>query len=176
MKKTTAFMLGALLALSLALAACGGKAPAEAPLAPDTTTTIGETPDTMPEAEKSPDVTAPEVPDETRTPTEILEAVIKNSQPSTDSINRGLEGIMQLALSARGSALVHTFTYSKDLDELSGRDNIKTNFTNGLSEQQEATYTALRDTLERMGVTDASVVVEYFEITGELVFSVEYTK
>jgi predicted small lipoprotein YifL len=176
MKKTIAFLLGALLALSLALTACGDKSPAETSPTPDSTPTVEEpaqSPEETADTEGSPDAEVPDETDAAGDAGSIIRTVIEQTKPSIDAMNESLAGTMTVDISARGNAFVYTFTYGMDVAALGGKDLMASSLEAGMA-AQEATYTALRDMLVGLGVADASVIIEYMDNAGELIYSVEY--
>ena len=116
-------------------------------------------------------------PESTPTPTIITQsennAVIEEMVAATnDQLASMNDDTMSILVSARGNSIVYTYTAKYDIPPET-EATMQPAFES-MMESQKSVFTGIIDTLKSQGVDNPTVIFEYYNKDGKLLFSSEY--
>ena len=98
---------------------------------------------------------------------ELVQKIAEESQKEIKSTQDQLEGVMDISISARGTALVMTFKF---VAENPAQDEIVDAMVSGMEQEVNDVLKKMKDA----GVKSGSVIIEIFDMDGKELFSKEY--
>lgn len=167
MKKWTVFIMGT--ALSLLLAGCA------TPKTDNGSSTLNDAANTSTQTTTS-QVTTTSTTTSTATESQAadkqsVEAYVASMQDEIEALVGSMAGDgMGLQILARGNSLVYQYQYSMDLGDT---DAVKQALEQAL-DTQDATFESVLDSLKAEVPSAESVIIEYLDKDGNLLFSKEY--
>jgi|GEM_PF-3302978 len=103
-------------------------------------------------------------------PVKIVQEVVAEANKEIDSLKEVFADTMEIAITAKGTAVVYTYTYVIDIPDV---DAVADALESSL-EAQSAVFEGIVDALKSEGVKEGSVIIEYLTKDGEMIYTIEY--
>ncbi|MDR1564265.1 MAG: DUF4854 domain-containing protein [Oscillospiraceae bacterium] len=95
--------------------------------------------------------------------------VVNQSQFMIPSLTEQYGDKIDVQIIERGASMVITFTYKVDIDNDYAAENLES-----LTKSRDAEHQNTVEKMKELGLTDSSLILEYYTKSGELIYSKEY--
>jgi hypothetical protein len=105
-----------------------------------------------------------------KSPEAVVQEVVAEANKEIDSLKEAFADTMDIAITAKGTAVVYTYTYVVDIPDI---DAVATALESSV-DSQSAVFEGVVDALKSAGAKEGSVILEYLTKDGEMIYTKEY--
>lgn len=164
MKKKILLLLSVVLAVTMLFAGCSGDKGSNSDVSsqPDNDSSLSST--VSPEPEESAE------PESKVNGSELVQAFVDGLQSEIEAYEKEAAGVFVIEIVARGESIIYRYTLTADMVE--DIDALRDGLEEGMEAQKESLVPAV-DFLRAAGVENPSVIMEYLNVDGTEIYSIE---